>query len=63
MQIKRNAREIFEHKMSIFTHFFLIYAHVFAEKAVILQRDLISPIVGLYKTRNIKTQTIYEKHV
>ena len=49
MQIKRNAREIFEHKMSIFTHFFLIYAHLCAKKVVILQRDLISPIVGLSK--------------
>ena len=58
MQIKRNAREIFEHKMSIFTHFFLIYAHLCAKKVVILQRDLISPIVGLYKTRNIKTTKI-----
>ena len=41
------AHDFFMRKVSNFTHFFIIYTHVFAKKAVILQRDLISPNVGL----------------
>ena len=47
MQIKKVRARIFLAKVSIFTHFFLICAHLCAKKAVILQRDLISPNVGV----------------
>ena len=46
--------QLFLPKVSIFLHFFKICTHAFAKKAVILQRDLKSPNVGLSKRRKIQ---------
>ena len=47
MQINSVRARLFLLKVSIFPHFFGICAHMFVKKAVILQRDLISPNAGI----------------